>query len=102
MGTAVGAGLAGLISAAQFGMTWPKIGTSYEFAVITAVVLGGVSLAGGKGNIIGALLGVLIIGTLRYGLEITGVHSFYVTIAVGIILLSAVTLDQIKIRRLEV
>lgn len=99
--TAVGAGIAGLINAAQIGTTQPKIGTGYEFAVVTAVVLGGVSLAGGKGRIVGALLGVLIIGTLKYGLEITGVHSFYQTIAQGTILLVAVTVDQLKIKRMS-
>jgi len=97
--TTMAAGLAGLIFSAQLGQTWPKAGTGYEFAVITAVVLGGVSLAGGKGKILGALLGVLIIGTLSYGLEITGVHSFYITIAQGAILLIAVTIDQLKLKR---
>ena len=99
--TAVGAGIAGLINAAQIGTTQPKIGTGYEFAVVTAVVLGGVSLAGGKGRIVGALLGVLIIGTLKYGLEIIGVHSFYQTIAQGTILLIAVMVDQLKIKRMS-
>ncbi len=97
--TTASAGLAGLIFSAQLGQTWPKTGTGYEFAVITAVVLGGVSLAGGKGRISGALLGVLIIGTLTYGLEITGVHSFYITIAQGTILLIAVTIDQLRLRK---
>jgi len=97
--TSMGAGLAGLINAAQLGTTQPKIGTGYEFAVVTAVVLGGISLAGGKGRILGALLGVLIIGTLKYGLEIIGVHSFYQVIAQGTILLIAVAFDQIKIKR---
>ncbi|MCL4415545.1 MAG: ABC transporter permease [Actinobacteria bacterium] len=98
--TTMGAGLAGLILVSQLGQTWPKTGTGYEFAVITAVVLGGVSLAGGKGRISGALLGVLIIGTLSYGLEITGVHSFYITIAQGTILLIAVMVDQLRLRRI--
>jgi ribose transport system permease protein len=96
--TSMGAGLAGLINAAQLGTTQPKIGTGYEFAVVTAIVLGGISLAGGKGRILGALLGVLIIGTLKYGLEIIGVHSFYQVIAQGSILLVAVAFDQIKIK----
>ena len=97
--TSMGAGLGGFIVASQFGTTQPKIGTGYEFAVITAVVLGGISLGGGIGNIIGTLLGVLIIGTLRYGLTITGIHSFYQTIGEGLILLIAVTIDQIKLRK---
>jgi ribose transport system permease protein len=97
--TAVCAGFGGLILASQLSNALPKIGIGYEFAVITAVVLGGVSLAGGKGRLIGVLLGMLIIGVLRYGLEITGVHSFFQTIAEGTILLIAVTLDQLKLRR---
>jgi ribose transport system permease protein len=97
--TAVCAGLGGLIEASQLSNALPKIGIGYEFAVITAVVLGGVSLSGGKGRLLGVLLGMLIIGVLRYGLEITGVHSFYQTIAEGTILLIAVALDQLKLRR---
>jgi ribose transport system permease protein len=97
--TAICAGLGGLIIAAQLSNALPKIGIGYEFAVITAVVLGGVSLSGGKGQLLGVLFGMLIIGVLRYGLEITGVHSFYQTIAEGTILLIAVALDQLKLRR---
>ncbi len=97
--TAIFAGFGGLIIAAQLSNALPKIGTGYEFAVITAVVLGGVSLSGGKGRLLGVLIGMLIIGVLRYGLEITGVHSFYQTIAEGAILLIAVALDQLKLRR---
>ena len=94
--TAMCAGFGGLIVASQLANALPKIGTGYEFAVITAVVLGGVSLGGGRGSLYGVLLGILIIGTLRYGLEITGVHSFYQTIAEGVILLAAVALDQVR------
>jgi ribose/xylose/arabinose/galactoside ABC-type transport system permease subunit len=97
--TAICSGIGGLIIAAQLSNALPKIGTGYEFAVITAVVLGGVSLSGGKGRMVGVLLGILIIGSLRYGLEITGVHSFFQTIAEGTILLVAVALDQLKLRR---
>ncbi len=96
--TAIGAGVGGLIVAAQLSNALPKIGTGYEFVVITAVVLGGVSLGGGKGSLAGVLLGTLIIGTIRYGLQITGVHSFYQIIAEGLILLIAVSLDRLKIR----
>jgi ribose transport system permease protein len=94
--TAMCAGFGGLIIASQLANAMPKIGTGYEFAVITAVVLGGVSLGGGRGTLYGVLFGILIIGTLRYGLEITGVHSFYQTIAEGAILLAAVALDQVR------
>jgi ribose transport system permease protein len=94
--TAMCAGFGGLIIASQLANALPRIGTGYEFAVITAVVLGGVSLGGGRGTLYGVLFGILIIGTLRYGLEITGVHSFYQTIAEGTILLAAVALDQVR------
>lgn len=96
---AVGGGVGGLIVAAQLSNALPKIGMGYEFVVITAVVLGGVSLGGGKGTLTGVLLGTLIIGTIRYGLQITGVHSFYQIIAEGLILLIAVSLDRLNLTR---
>ena len=61
---------------------------------IAAVVLGGTSLAGGKGRIFGTLIGALIIGTLNNGMNLLGISSFYQQIVKGIVILIAVLLDR--------
>lgn len=63
---------------------------------IAAVVLGGASLAGGRGRVWGTLLGALIMETLRNGLVLTDVSSFYQMIAWGVVLLLAVVIDQLR------
>ncbi len=87
------AGLSGVITASQTGTAIPSAGTGLEMDVIGAVVLGGVSMNGGKGSIIGTLLGVLILATLSNGLTLMNVMSFWQTIAKGIVLVIAVMLD---------
>jgi ribose transport system permease protein len=63
---------------------------------VAAVVLGGASLAGGRGRVWGTLLGALIMETLRNGLVLTDVSSFYQMIAWGVVLLLAVVIDQLR------
>ena len=78
--------------------TWagaPQAATGLEISVIAAVILGGTSLAGGKGTIVGTLIGVLILGTLTNGMILLGVSSYYQQIAQGLVLLLAVGLDQL-------
>ncbi len=72
----------------------PTAGLAYELDAIAAVVLGGTSLAGGKGRITGTLIGALIIGTLNNALNILDVSSYYQMIAKGGVILLAVMLDQ--------
>lgn len=74
----------------------PTAGTAYEMDAIAAVVLGGTSLAGGKGRIFGTLVGALIIGTLNNGLNLLGVSSFYQQVVKGIVILIAVLIDRKK------
>jgi ribose/xylose/arabinose/galactoside ABC-type transport system permease subunit len=64
--------------------------------VITAVLLGGASLNGGAGKILGTLLGAIIIGVLSNGMTLLGIDSYYQMIAHGILLLTAVALDRIR------
>ena len=71
------AALAGAILASRLDSAQPTAGTSYELDAIAAVVLGGTSLSGGRGRIVGTLIGALIIGTLNNGLNLLGVSSFY-------------------------
>ncbi|WP_025684307.1 ABC transporter permease subunit, partial [Paenibacillus maysiensis] len=63
---------------------------------IAAVVLGGTSLSGGRGRIVGTLIGVLIIGTLNNGLNLLGVNSFYQMVVKGIVIAIAVLIDRKK------
>ncbi|MGV2470203.1 ABC transporter permease subunit, partial [Bacillus subtilis] len=74
----------------------PPAGTSYELVAMAAVVLGGTSLAGGRGRIAGTLIGVLIIGTLNDGLTLLGVSSFFQMVVKGVVILIAVLLDRKK------
>ncbi len=71
------ASLAGIIEVARLSSAQPTAGTGYELDAIAAVVLGGTSLAGGKGRIIGTLIGALILGFLNNGLNLLGVSSYY-------------------------
>jgi ribose transport system permease protein len=90
------AALAGAILTSRLNSAQPGAGTSYELDAIAAVVLGGSSLAGGKGRIFGTLIGVLIIGVLNNGLNLLGVSSFYQMVIKGIVILIAVLLDRKK------
>ncbi|GEO46126.1 ABC transporter permease subunit [Companilactobacillus kimchii] len=88
------ASLAGIILTSRLSSAQPDAGTSYEMDAIAAVVLGGTSLAGGKGRIFGTLIGALIIGTLNNGMNLLGISSFYQQIVKGIVILIAVLLDR--------
>ncbi|MBW3633459.1 MAG: ABC transporter permease [Chloroflexi bacterium] len=90
------AGFAGAILAAQLSAGSPQAANGLELNVVAAVVLGGASLAGGRGRVWGTLLGALIMETLRNGLVLTDVSSFYQMIAWGAVLLLAVVIDQLR------
>lgn len=92
------AAFGGLMIASQLGASAPQTGTGLELSVIAAVILGGTSLKGGSGNMLGTLLGVLILGTVNNGLVLMNVSSFYQMIASGAILVLAVGVDQIRLR----
>jgi ribose transport system permease protein len=76
----------------------PEIGVSWELEVISAVVIGGVSLFGGVGTIIGTLWGLAIMQVIRSGLVITGVNTHWQTVAIGLIMIVAVLLDLLRRR----
>jgi ribose transport system permease protein len=92
------AGLSGLILVSQVGSASPNAGIGLELAVVTAVVLGGASLSGGRGSIVGTTLAVLIIGVLGNGLIQLAVQSFWIDVAGGVLLLVAVGFDQVRVR----
>lgn len=88
--------LAGIILTSRLNSAQPTAGAAYEMDAIAAVVIGGTSMAGGYGRIIGTIVGALIIGTLNNGLNLLGVSSFYQQIVQGIVILIAVLLDSKK------
>ncbi len=90
------AGLAGIFNVFQTGIgNFTPFGAMYELFAVAAVVIGGASLLGGKGSIIGSFVGVLLIAFLENGLLISGVEPFYRFIAVGLLLIIAVVIDQL-------
>lgn len=91
-------GLAGIIMLSRINTGQPKIGTGYEMDVITAVVLGGVSIMGGEGSLVGVLIGVLITGVLANGMILMDVSEYYQQITKGLVLLAAVTFDTVAKR----
>lgn len=93
------AALAGCITAAQLLAASPNAGATTTLLSITAVVLGGGSLAGGRGGALGTLLGVLVLGTLSNGLAINAVPTFYRDIVTGAVLLLAVGVSALRARR---
>ncbi|GAA4889343.1 ribose ABC transporter permease [Tessaracoccus lubricantis] len=90
------AGLAGIIFSARVLSAQPTAGTGYELDAIAAVVLGGTSLAGGRGRVMGTLIGALIIGVLTNGLVLMNVPFFYQLIIKGVVIVLAVTLDSLR------
>ncbi len=88
------AGLAGIVLAARINTGQPNAGIAYELDAIAAVVIGGTSLFGGKGSIMGTVVGVLIIGVINNGLDLLNVTSYYQQIVKGAIIIAAVLLDR--------
>jgi rhamnose transport system permease protein len=89
------AALAGLVLAARFGSTRPDIGTGLELSVITAAVLGGVDINGGSGTMIGAVLALLLIGLVRFGMGLKNVQDQVQTIAIGSLLILSILIASI-------
>ncbi len=86
--------LAGIIITSRLNSAQPTAGTMYELDAIAAVVIGGTSLMGGRGRIVGTLIGALIIGVITNGLNLLNVSSFYQQIVKGAVILFAVLLDR--------
>jgi ribose transport system permease protein len=90
------AALASLILTSRLNSAQPTAGNMFELDAIAAVVLGGTSLTGGRGWIVGTLIGALIIGVLNNGLNLIGVSSFFQQVVKGAVILVAVLLDRKK------
>ena len=92
------AALVGMIIAAQLGAAHPATGGTFELNAIAAVVLGGTSLMGGRGTILGTLIGAFVIGVLADGLVLLGVSEFWQMVVKGMVIVLAVILDQFQKR----
>ena len=91
-------GIAALLSVARTGVGDPNAGQTENLDAITAVVLGGTSLFGGRGSVLGSLVGALIVGVFRNGLTLMGVSSVYQILITGILVILAVATDQLSRR----
>lgn len=89
-------GIASLMSVARTGVGDPNAGQTENLDAITAVVLGGTSLFGGRGMVLGTLIGAIVVGVLRNGLTLMGVSSVYQVLITGILVIVAVTVDQLS------
>ena len=95
------AGLAGAIESARLVTGQPTAGEGYELRVIAAVVIGGGSLSGGQGAVIGTIIGALIMGVLANGANLLDISPFTQQILIGAVIILAVTFDEFQRRRLE-
>jgi ribose transport system permease protein len=93
--TAIG----GILMTARLGVAAPTAAYGYELDVIAATVVGGVSLMGGEGTILGVLLGALFMGVLRNGLVLVGVSAYWLQAVQGLVIVTAIMLDQLRKRR---
>lgn len=92
------AAIVGLIISSQLVSAHPATGDTFELNAIAAVVLGGTSLAGGRGTVFGTLIGAFVIGVLRNGMVLQGLSSFWQVIITGIVIILAVIIDQLQVR----
>lgn len=92
----VAAGLGGCIQASQLNAGTPNSGLMYEMYVIAAVVVGGTSLAGGSGKILGTLIGAFIISVVQNGMNLLGIESYTQNVVLGLVILGAVLLDKLR------
>jgi len=94
--SSLAAGLGGCIQASQLNTGTPSIGVMYELYVIAAVVVGGTSLSGGCGRILGTLIGAFIISVIQNGMNLLGIESYTQQIVLGAVILGAVLLDKVR------
>lgn len=92
------ASLAGVLNAAWVSVAQPVAGTGYELDVIAAVIIGGASFSGGKGTVLGTMLGATLMGVLRNGLILLGVTVYWQQVVIGGVIVLAVVLDRLRRR----
>src|SRR5262249_36324804 len=90
------AGLGGIVMASQLKSGAPTYGQMYELYVIAAVVVGGTSLSGGQGRVLGTLIGAFIIAVIQNGMNFTGVEGYTQKVVLGLVIMGDVLLDMLK------
>lgn len=90
------ASLGGILYMSRMNAAEPTAGIGYELDAIAGVILGGTSLFGGKGTVLGSFIGVLLVGVLRNGLNIMAISPYYQQVVIGIVLVGAVLLDRLR------
>jgi ribose transport system permease protein len=93
------AGITGILLASRLGQGTPVVGTAYELWAIAATVIGGTSLFGGEGTVLGAVFGAAIMGVMQNGMVLMNVSSYLQDLVLGIVLVIAVTYDTFRRRR---
>ncbi|MCG1011109.1 ABC transporter permease [Tepidanaerobacter sp. GT38] len=96
--TGLFSGIAGIVLAARVNSALAIAGMGYELDAIAAAVIGGVSQAGGEGSVAGTILGAIVMGVLRNGLNLLDVSTYWQQVVIGLVLVCAVSLDQLKRR----
>ncbi len=92
--TGAAAGWAGVMVSSRLGSAVSSVGVGFEFELLTATLIGGTSLLGGQGSVLGLVLGALIVGSVSSGMNILGVETFVQQVILGLVLLAAVGLDS--------
>ncbi|WP_174844747.1 ABC transporter permease [Cryobacterium gelidum] len=92
-------GVAGVVIGARLDSAQPQLGTGYELQAIAAVIIGGTSLLGGRGSILGTLIGALIMSVLINGLRIMSIQTEWQNVVIGVVILIAVFTDALRQRR---
>ncbi len=92
-------GLAGMIEASRLSTGQPTAGQGYELQAIAAVVIGGGSLRGGEGSVLGTLIGAFIMGLLANGSDLLGISPFWQQVIIGVIIILAVSADELRKRK---
>jgi ribose transport system permease protein len=97
--SACSAAFAGALLASVNGAAYPNVGIGSELTILSAVILGGTALTGGRGTVLGTFLGIFLLGTLNNGLNLVGVRAEVQTFVQGVVLILAVTVDEFRRRR---
>ena len=92
----VTAAFAGIMNASKLGVSQPTAGNGFEMDAIASVVIGGSSLSGGEGTVVGTIIGAAIIGVLRNALVLLKVDSYFQTLIIGSVIIVAVSIDQLR------